>query len=187
MKERYMTENLWLRYLFQQHAEAELRAWARRLTLFRFFRAFGGHANDGDSLDVVYAYANEAQLVSFLTRLGIEIVTFDVKPPQPESGVPYPGDAFMRFPSLIPDTAWMAQPGHCKIMDIDVFVWCNGHHVKISLHDGYEVSERNVSDAERLEAVIAGAALQRVDPPGDTRHYICPRYYPDFFVGARRS
>ena len=40
----------WTRYLHRDHAADELRDWARRLEWFRFCRAIGGHANDGDQL-----------------------------------------------------------------------------------------------------------------------------------------
>lgn len=49
-------DDRWLRYLFESHSEATFRNWAQRLKLFRFFRAHGGHANDGDSLDVSFRY-----------------------------------------------------------------------------------------------------------------------------------
>ena len=115
----------WTQYLFEGHSEMELRAWARRLKLFRFFRAYGGHANDGDSLDMAFAYKGEGQLESFFAKLGIELVKFDVQPPQAEIGVSYKGSM--------------------------------------------------------LEAVLALIPFDRVDPPHDTRNYISPKHYPDYF------
>ena len=41
----------WTSYLFQSHTEETLRNWARRLSLFLFFRTFGGHAKDRGSLN----------------------------------------------------------------------------------------------------------------------------------------
>ena len=46
--------DLWREYLLRTHPEATLKGWAKRLLLFRFCRAYGGHAIDGDSLDVAY-------------------------------------------------------------------------------------------------------------------------------------
>lgn len=114
----------WQQYLFEEHPETELRAWARRLKLFRFFRAFGGHANDGDSLDVA---------------------------------------------------------SHCEIMGIAAFVWCSADSIKISVGDRYTVSEKNVQNAEKIETLLTGVTLERIDPPLDTKNYICPRHYPDYF------
>lgn len=165
--------NRWIQYLFAEHDEKKLRKWARRLKFFRFFRALGGHANDGDSLDVAFAYNEPAQLGTFLADLGVDLVKFDAPPPQPLPGVAYQGEAFLQFPSLIDDTLWQ-QPGRCDIMGIEVFIWCHAGVVKISLHDGYAVSEQNVRDAASIEKLLAGVVLERMDPPADSRHYFCP-------------
>jgi hypothetical protein len=171
----------WKQYLFEEHSEAELRSWAKRLKFFRFFRAYGGHANDGDALNVAFAYQTTSELESFLTDLGIEIVMFDVEPPQPELWVSYCGDVLSKFPSLISGTTWMEQPGHCKIMGVAAFVWGYADRITISLSEDYKVSEKTVVDAEKIEIALAGTSLQRVDPPKDTKNCICPKYYPDYF------
>ncbi|MYN40822.1 hypothetical protein GTP55_15760 [Duganella sp. FT109W] len=171
----------WQQYLFEEHPETELRAWARRLKLFRFFRAFGGHANDGDSLDVAYAYQTREQLTSFMALLGITLFKFERKPPQAEPGVSYRGEVFAKFPSLIAGTEWLEQPAHCEIMGIAAFVWCSADSIKISVGDRYTVSEKNVQNAEKIETLLTGVTLERIDPPLDTKNYICPRHYPDYF------
>lgn len=174
----------WTQYLFERHPETTLRAWAGKLHFFRFFRAYGGHANDGDSLDAAFAYKEADQLESFFAHLGIELVKFDVKPPQPELGVSYRGTVMTRFPSLIAGTTWIKQAGHCEIAGVKVFIWCDADKIKISIADQYEVSEKNVADAEKVETVLAQVTLERIDPPHDTHNYICPKYYPDYFKDA---
>lgn len=171
----------WCQYLFEVHTEATLRDWARRLQLFRFFRAYGGHANDGDSLQASFAYASEAQLVAFLASLGVDLVRYEVEPPQAQIGVSYSGTEFMAFPHLINGTRWLRQPGHCEIAGIKVFVWCVRNCVNFSLGSDYSVTETDVIEAEGLEKILAQASLVCVDRPGDSKHYICPKYYPDFF------
>ena len=165
--------NRWMQYLFREHSEKKLRRWARRLKFFRFFRALGGHANDGDSLDVSFAYKEPAQLDTFLADLGVDLVKFDAPPPQPSPGVAFQGDVFLQFPSLIDDTLWQ-QPGQCDITGIEIFIWCHAGVVKISLHDGYAVSEQNVRDAAVIETLLARVALERIDPPADSRHSFFP-------------
>jgi hypothetical protein len=75
----------------------------------------------------------------------------------------------------------MQQPGRCKIMDVDAFVWCGADRIKISISEGYAVTEKNVMDAEKIETALARLALERIDPPRDTKNCICPKYYPDYF------
>lgn len=171
----------WRQYLFEVHAEATLRDWARRLRLFRFFRAYGGHANDGDSLQACFAYASEEQLLAFLADLGVSLVRYQVEPPQAKIGVSYSGAEFLTFPHLIDGTRWLRQPGHCDIAGIKVFVWCARGRVTFSLGSAYSVGENDVAGAEALERLLARTSLERVDPPGDNKHYICPKYYPDYF------
>lgn len=171
----------WTRYLFEQHPESQIRNWVSRLRLFRFFRAFGGYANDGDALEVAFAYSGLDQLAINLKMLGIELHHFDTEPPQPQVGLAYPATTFAQFPSLIAGTKWIEQPGRCDIAGVEVFVWCSQSGVKIAIRDGYAVTEKNVADAELIEKMLAEMTLTRIDPPQDTRHYVCPKYYPTYF------
>ncbi len=172
----------WEQYFFGQHPESELRNWALRLRFFRYFRAFGGQANDGDSLDLAVAYSGTEELLEILARLGYAPLVHDRLPPQPQIGVGYPSEEFQRFPRIISNTQWIEQPGHCKIFGVRVFLWCGGGLAKVSVGgEDYEVHEQDVRAAEKLEANLAALPLRWVDPPSDTRNYLCPKYYPDFF------
>jgi hypothetical protein len=171
----------WTQYLFERHPRHELRNWARRLRLFRFFRAYGGHANDGGSLDCAFRYRSEADLQTFFASVGIYPVRFDTRPLQPEPGVAYSGDEYAHFPSLIDDTEWLQQPGHCNIAGDEVFVWCGAGQIKVSVASGYEVTEADVQRAERFERILKTVPLDIQDPPQDTKNYVCPKYYPELF------
>ncbi|WP_230674500.1 hypothetical protein [Burkholderia glumae] len=88
----------------------------------------------------------------------------------------------MKFPSLVPGTEWIRQPGRCLIAGKPVFVWCGRNVATISIAGApYTVTEADVQAAQAVEAVLASAWLERVDPPVDTKHYICPKYYPEYF------
>ena len=180
-------EEQWRRYLYEEHSEQTLRRWARRLSIFRFCRAFGGHAGDGDQLLAVFRYESIPRLLDALRQLGIEPVIHATRPPQPEPEKAYPGDEFARFPSLIDDT-WIEQPGRCTISGIEAFVWCGGGEMAISISSGYHVTEEDVESAAALEQLLAGLPLERIDPPRGSEHCISPRHYPDWFPeepGAR--
>jgi len=169
-------------YLFRQHSEAELRGWARKLKLFRYCRAYGGHANDGDSLEVVFSYDSAQDIKTFFDSLGVELVQHATKPPQPETGVLYPGHVFASYPRLIKETEWIEQPGHCQIMGIPVFAWCVKGKIRLSVSGGsYEVTGEHVANAESLEKALLNAPLKVLDPPRDNKNCFCPKYYPDYF------
>lgn len=172
----------WLAYLFEVHAEETLRAWAQRLRLFRFCRAVGGHANDGDELLLVYAYRDPGELHGFFDALGAPLVQHQLAPPQPIPGVAYPLDEAQKFPSLIPNTSWLQQPGHCQIGQEAAFIWCTDQQIQLSLSHGFDVTEADVERAERLERVLHNVTLPRVDPPVARRHCVCPAYYPELFA-----
>lgn len=172
----------WRQYLFERHSEDTLRAWAKRLHAFRFFRAFGGHVNDSDSLDVAYAYRDVDDLHRFFAHVGLSLRTFAEPPPQPEPGVAYAGPAFAGFPALIPGTRWIEQPRHRRIAGHDAFAWCEAERIVISVGTQGEVSEAHVEAAEAIETVLVDAPLVRIDPPVDTEHYVCPKYYPAWFA-----
>ena len=171
----------WKQYLFESHSEATLVAWAKRLRLFRFFRAYGGHANDGDSLDVAYDYQDIRDLHRFFWHIQIPVVTFEEQPPQPEAGVSYPATEFAEFPSIIPGTHWIRQAGQCLIQGQRAFIWCDKSRIKISLGGDYQVTDAHVDAAEAIEKVLVHAPLTRIDPPVDNQHCICPKYYPAYF------
>lgn len=149
--------------------------------MFRFIRAHGGHANDGDSLDVAYQYKSDSDLHQFFGHLGIPLTVFAERPAQPEPGVSYPGTEFSKFPSLVPGTHWIKQPGHCEIAGQKAFVWCEASRIRISVGADYLVTEADVQGAEAIERVLPDVPLHRVDPPVDSERCICPKYYPAYF------
>ena len=169
-------------YFFREHSEAELRDWASRLRLFRYFRAYGGHANDADSLDVAFRYDSEAELVRLLGRLGVQVRVFQERPPEPIPGERYSSEQYAAFPSLVTGTRWVEQPGHCTIFEKPVFIWCSSGSVTVSASAGsWNVTEDHVQAAEALEQKFASLGpFEIIDPPRDTEHYCCPKYYPDW-------
>jgi hypothetical protein len=169
-------------YLFERHSESELRDWASRLKYFRYFRAHGGHANDGDSLDVALSYSNTKSLLELFSLIRFEPVVFREKPLQPIPGVSYSWEEYSKFPSLIAGTEWIQQPSHCELFGIKVHFWCESGIAKISPSPAsYDVNTEHVLAAEKLEREFVKLNLNYVDPPRDTEHYICPKYYPSFF------
>jgi hypothetical protein len=166
-------------YLFERHSVDEVRAWNRRLRFFRYFRAFGGHANDSDSLDVAISYNGEADLLAVLEAVGIHPRRFTETPPQPKTGVSYPSEEFEKFPSIVEGTRWIEQPGHTEIFGTPVFVWCHKDRIMISpRNDSWDIDESTILAAESVEPHIAEMRDRIIDPPRDTDHYLCGAKHP---------
>ncbi|MEO8610409.1 MAG: hypothetical protein ABI690_21110 [Chloroflexota bacterium] len=160
----------WQQYLFRNHTEATVRDWARRLQLFRFFRAYGEMNNDSDELIVVFQYQSIDELLAFLKFVGINPVQHT---PELASG--------KTLNPLINDTSWIEQPGKCQIAGQTVFIWCMYGRIRISISEGWEVNEAEVVRAESVEKVLQDAPLPRIEPPVDDKHCLCPKYYREYF------
>jgi len=55
-----------------RHSKPELRRWINTLRYFYFIRAWGGHANDGDTFKAAIRYASQEDLQNKLRLLGLE-------------------------------------------------------------------------------------------------------------------
>ena len=153
----------WRAYLFRRHSPAELSAWGRRLRYFRFCKAYGGHANDGDQLLAALSYAEHADLRSLLTQLGLPV-------------------APVESPDVFPSAGQVTLAGE------RVFVWVRKLPVQqleiavVDLDNLYEVTPRAVAVAEGVEMVLAAHAARIIDPPLPNCHCVCPAYYPELWA-----
>ncbi len=175
-------EKRWQSYFFEHHSREQMKSWTKRINLFRYFRAHGGHANDGDSLDLAIIFKNEEELISIFELLKIEFVKLNILPEQPIKGKSYSSNDFDKFPSLIENTKWVIQPGHTQIFGVKVFIYCYSNIIKISITARpYEVLQEDIESAHILEKHISKFDLRIKDPPFDTRNYLCPKFHKELF------
>ncbi|MGW6500846.1 hypothetical protein [Nonomuraea angiospora] len=183
-----MNGQRWTDYLYERHPPARLHAWARELAYFRFCRAYGGHANDGDQLLAGLRVETQDDLVRTLSALGVPVTWLAPDAPRPASGVAYTAAEFARFPAVMPRFPGIGQPGHVEIAGQRAHVWSHGDRLDVSVTDTvdpYNVSDAAVASAKAIEALLAPIAGQVVDPPQDDRNCVCPRYYPDLWSDRR--
>lgn len=171
-------EDRWYDYLYRGYGREKLFDWAVRLKMFRFCKAYGGHANDGDSLQLTYKFDSWDDLKSFCLRHEIPLIEFKDKPPQPVPNQSYLYEEYAKFPSLIRETQWVKQPGHCVMHGRKVYIWCGLNVLNISISNRYVVDEENVADAEFLEERLRQDPILPSDTPVDSVHCLCPKYYP---------
>jgi hypothetical protein len=144
----------WEQYMYRSHSLAELSEFALRLKCFRFCRAIGGHANDGDQLVAVLRFSDAEDLSLLWHELG----------------------------------ASLPLDGYVTIAGAPVFVHRYGQWVTLSLSgadgDYYEVTERDIEHAERIERSVPSLASRAREPPVDSKHCVCPKYYPHIWADA---
>jgi hypothetical protein len=156
------------RYLFEEHSEADLRAWAQRLARFRFCRAFGGHAGDGDTLRLHLRIHSVEDALGIVASLDVQRRENPVNPDMPRSEVA-PG---------------IAQPGWSTIGDTTLFIWINPASLEFSVQDVddvWAVTEAAVRAAERIEPRFIPFGGRVLDPPVDSWHCIAPATHPELF------
>ncbi|MFT4130129.1 hypothetical protein [Labrys sp. (in: a-proteobacteria)] len=179
-----MSDDRWNLYLFERHDRQQIAQWARRLRYFRFCRAVGGHANDGDELLVAIGLQAGADLADVCAALGIVLEAVAPGSPQPVPGVAYTAEAYQGFASIVPGTKGILQPGHIELAGQPVYAHAQTNRLEISLSDPdspYEVTEATVRSAERMEALLAPLADRLIDPPRASRHCVCPAHYPEMW------
>ena len=183
---------LWERYLYEDHTRKQLADWARRLKYFRFCRAYGGHAGDGDQLIALLHTPDEPTLLATCATLGLPLQPM---PSEAEAATVPLGDR----PSSSRHFPHWQQPKRVEIDGARLFCWVTSHAPKgpdgkptgqalpalqFSLSDRdnvWAVTESTVREAELLETRLAALAAQLIDPPQDDRNCLCPKHYPEMF------
>ena len=161
------------RYYYERHSAEELSDWSNRLSMFRYVRAIGGHANDGDSLEIKFEYNSIEELTNFFEFIGVSLMHHEQEPPQPERGRSYPSAEFNKFPNLIQGTQWINQPSHSEIEGIPVHIWCTHDEIRISASPrSYDVNNSHVENAEHLEKLLIDSPLKVIDPPKPAKNYL---------------
>lgn len=163
----------------------ELAVWARSLRYFRFTHAIGGHANDGDTLSLLLAYTDQADLIALLHALHISPLVFTAEPPGPYRIVLIAARRWPHFLTVYPAhagssspaTKWWAASGStsgaaCSVATLPLNLAASGRLC------GWP---EDVRSALTLEA-RSPLAERIIDPPVDSPRCLCPRYHPEIWV-----
>jgi hypothetical protein len=156
-------------WLFRTHSFAELEEWTNRLRFFRFCRALGGHANDGDELLAALRVDAEAELLAVTTHLGVALRTVPVPTPAPIPGKLYTIAEFSQFPTPMGPFPRFEQPGRVRIAGVECSVSVSPGRIELTLSgaagDPYEVTGEDVENAIKIEPLIVPLAERVIDPP----------------------
>lgn len=130
---------------------------------FHLRRAIGGHANDGDSLELLLPAASPEAAAEVCAALGVPLERARPNEPQPVPGRPYPGAEMARFRSLTPGEPRHVQPGHVHLGGEPCFVWVSRAGVTIIVVGGegdpYRVTAVDEARAARIEGWLRRRGL----------------------------
>lgn len=140
--------------------------WHTTLRVFRFHRAVGGHAHDGDMLEGRLAFSGEAELVALFERMGRPLVVLPPDAKVPTPGASYTLDEYEALRQPLRAFPKYEAPGRTRLFGVSVYVLVGAGDVAISLSgadgDPYVVTERDVENARAIEA---GLDAQGLLPP----------------------
>lgn len=174
----YPKDPAFARWYFRSHSFDELEEWTASLQLFRFCRAMGGHANDGDSLRCALRIDSETDFVSLMAQLGIALREIPADAPSRVPGRSYSIDESRRFPNPISAYPRFEQPADVTLGGVSVWAYISGGRLELTLcgaaGDFYEVTELDVRNALAVEKALSSFAERVIAPPVDGSRYFLP-------------
>lgn len=162
-------------YMFREHSPDELLAWTKRLDFFRYMRAAGGIANDGDTLLACIKVEKSTLPSSILKILGFPLL---------------PADALLidQRPTKM-DSVLMEKGLRSNILP-KKFLFFEGQEGFIWLSicgasgDRYKVTEADVTFAEEVEQKLKTLLISFEIPPYKSMACFSEKNYPEYFQGS---
>lgn len=174
----------WEAYLYARHTRAELAQWAIQLSYFRYCRAYGGHSGEADNLLAAFSFQDLNDLEALFKTLGIPLTRLPKDEPKPVFGVKYAGSDYLKFRTGISAYPDIMQPGFVKVGQTPCQVLVSQKQLDILVvnePNPYEVTPLTVAWALSAETLLAKVAEKIIDPPKDSHHCVCPKYYPELW------
>lgn len=174
-----------IKWICENHGFDTIKKWVTSLKLFRFVRAVGGHANDGDEFVLLIEYLDIAHLKEILRFFSIELNEIPPDYNSPKPGVPYKYIEFSKFKSEIKEHPGFEQPGKVKLLNREVFIFVGNNLIKIcvtNLYNPYIVTDEEFQYCMKLENyLISNFDLNYSYCNDKFANYISKSKYPVLF------
>lgn len=159
-------------YMFREHSASELVAWTRRLSYFRFVRASGGLANDGDFLLAEIPLTPELTLLNLLTNFG-----WVIDSARTEMLESLPEERWNRINARMEDPVLFQNPN----IHVSIFKQ-KGLRIEIfgAAGDPYSVTNTDVVLAEAVEVLMKPLNFNFVE--SDHRYRFSAKTFPTYFT-----
>jgi hypothetical protein len=165
----------WENWFFRTHSHAELADWTARMRFFRFCRAVGGFALDGGTLRCILRVGSEAELIELTGALGIPLHELPADAPAMVRGQTYTMKEMRKFRTRMEAFPRFEQLGWITLASVECMARVSRDGLDLQLSgaagDSYEVSEADVANAIKIEAVLDPFAERVLQPPPDNDHW----------------
>lgn len=173
------------KWLYEMHDKDELSSWVSSLKYFRFVRAWGGHANDGDEFVLLIKYNDFDDMKRILSDLGINLKSIPDDYPRPISGKAYTWEEYQLFKHEIMNYPGYEQPGKVTLLNRGIFIYVRNSVIEINIQDienPYVVTAETYEYCLRLEAyLLENYSFVYSNERDGKITYISPRLYPELF------
>jgi len=163
----------WHAWFFRAHSPEELKEWTARMRFFRFYRAVGGHANDGDTLRCALRVETEADLIALTSNLGVSLRELPTNEPQPILGKQYPLAEIRKFRRRIESFPRFEQIGRITLASVECLANVCDSRLELQIFGApanpYEIAEADVANAIRIEQVLLPFSDKVIPPPLDEK------------------
>lgn len=178
MKDSFKYSKKWIK---QRHPLNEIRVWLRDLKHFRYFRAFGGHMNDGDSFKISFKFNDFNELIVIMNSLGFHLDTAILTPSNEYEIVTPEYDKISDYPEYI-------KPGHQELLGVNWFLWIADLTLTITIagtgiEHNYDVTDEDFKKCLEFEKLVNERDLNKyIDETLNVKSgCISVENYPDLF------
>lgn len=163
-------------YMFSSINSNTLEYAVNRLQYFRYIRAHGGHANDGDSIAMTIEINQPKEFLMFLSQIGAESISYKKLDESKFHSI----DTRLALKCLgLLDIINAYEVGKIWMsLKID-----DKRMISLEMASGYEVTREILTIASRIEELARELNALLVDPPKykDNKRCVCPKYYNEIF------
>ena len=181
------------KWIKQRHSINEIRLWLTDLHYFKYFRAHGGHMNDGDSFKICLNFDNINDLKQIIQKLGFKLLSVDIFASgqfdevtfEEFKHIPSSTDTIKSFPEYL-------KPGIQYNLDTEWFLWVvdNKLTFRISgtgIENKFDVSDYDFKKCKEMEKLLIESNLiHKIDSDFNYRSgCISLENYPELFKNIK--
>lgn len=140
------------KWIKKRHSINEIRMWLSELEFFRYFRAFGGHMNDGDTFKMCFKFNKIDELIIIMESLNFQIRKATINIENEYDIISSEYEKVEEYPDFI-------KPGIQESINVNWFLWIDKNQLIISIagtgtENNFDVTENDFKKCQEMEFLI---------------------------------